>query len=127
MTQTKTTDPVKFAFSRALAEQMAERDFTQADLMRRTNISKDMISRYVNGKALPAEAPLVQLAQALRVKPVDLLPYRDNGHKLVNQIQPVQMAINGDNPDVVNITAQLEVSLDDGVNIMKFLQQFIRD
>ena len=103
---------------------MTEMKYSQADMVRRTDSSRDMISRYVHGQCLPGDGPLAQLAQALRCKPEDLLPAR--GTKNISKIlEPIKMTISKDNPDRVNIVCDIDTDLESGMELIKILKGYL--
>jgi transcriptional regulator with XRE-family HTH domain len=58
---------------------MAERSLTQAELSKRTGISKSFISQYLSGKFKPRDDKLSALAQALGTTKGALLGYESSG------------------------------------------------
>lgn len=67
------------SFAENLRAAMAERSITQADLSKRTGISKSFISQYLSGKFKPREDKLSALAQALGTTKGALLGYESSG------------------------------------------------
>ena len=63
------------SFAENLRAAMAERNLTQAELSKRTGISKSFISPYLSGKFKPREDKLSALAQALGTTKGALLGY----------------------------------------------------
>lgn len=63
------------SFAENLRAAMAERNLTQAELSKRTGISKSFISQYLSGKFKPREDKLSALAQALGTTKGALLGY----------------------------------------------------
>ena len=61
-------------FGRRLANLIIQKNWNQSDLSRASGLGRDSISTYVNGKTFPTPRALKALADALRVKPEDLLP-----------------------------------------------------
>ena len=66
------------SFAENLRAAMAERNLTQAELSKRTGISKSFISQYLSGKFKPREDKLSVLAQALGTTKGALLGYESN-------------------------------------------------
>lgn len=64
----------KQQFGRRLYQLMLQRGWTQSELARQSDLPRDSISVYVRGKSLPTPASLQKLAEALSVKPEELLP-----------------------------------------------------
>lgn len=67
------------SFAENLRAAMAERSITQADLSKRTGISKSFISQYLSGKFKPRDDKLSALAQALGTTKGALLGYESAG------------------------------------------------
>ncbi|ADU21821.1 helix-turn-helix domain-containing protein [Ruminococcus albus] len=67
------------SFAENLRTAMAERSLTQAELSKRTGISKSFISQYLSGKFKPREDKLSILAQALGTTKGALLGYESTG------------------------------------------------
>ena len=67
------------SFAENLRAAMAERSLTQAELSKRTGISKSFISQYLSGKFKPREDKLSALAQALGTTKGALLGYESAG------------------------------------------------
>ena len=63
-------------FSAWLIQQMKERDWSQADLARKTNLTRQAIANYVAGR-IPDEKALHQIARAFKLSPV--LVFRNAG------------------------------------------------
>lgn len=62
-------------FDENLRKAMKEKGITQAELSKRTGISKSFISQYLSGKFKPREDKLTMLAQALGTSKAYLLGY----------------------------------------------------
>ncbi len=67
---------LKAAFARRLLEIRRERGWNQSDMHRASGLKRQQISTYMRAKALPNDASLTKLAQALGMRPEDLLPER---------------------------------------------------
>ncbi|SEL33962.1 helix-turn-helix domain-containing protein [Ruminococcus albus] len=67
------------SFAENLRAAMAERSLTQAELSKRTGISKSFISQYLSGKFKPRDDKLSVLAQALGTTKGALLGYESSG------------------------------------------------
>lgn len=65
---------------------MVRKGWHQSELARQSGLPRDSISVYVRGRSLPTPTSLTQLADALGVKPEELLPNH------------VESAIDADNP-----------------------------
>ena len=62
------------AFSRRVYKMMLAKGMNQSDLARAAGLERNRISAYVRGTALPTGLKLKLLADALGVKPTDLIP-----------------------------------------------------
>jgi transcriptional regulator with XRE-family HTH domain len=62
------------AFSDKLYKLMMAHGLRQTDLAQSMGVSRDLISLYVRGKAIPSGLALVDLAKALDVRPEELVP-----------------------------------------------------
>lgn len=60
-----TDEECRNVFAANLAEMMRTRGFTQTELAIRTGLSSAIISKYLNGKAIPSIANLKKIARAL--------------------------------------------------------------
>lgn len=78
----------KQEFGRRLYNLMLQKGWNQSELARRAGIARDSVSTYVRGVSLPEPLNLQKLADALDVKPIELLP---NG---------TEAAIDEDNPSL---------------------------
>lgn len=78
-------DMLKQVFAERLQSLLNERGWSQTDLARRAstisnkNVTRDRISKYAGGKALPTGPMLAALAKALGVSATDLVPTRRGG------------------------------------------------
>ena len=68
-------------FGRRIQKAMIEKGWNQSELARAASlqgvaISRDLVSKYLNGKALPGPGKLEALSKALNVPAGDLLPTR---------------------------------------------------
>mgnify|MGYP002625850665 CR=1 FL=1 len=70
-------------FAENLRAAMEEKQITQAELSKRTGISKSFISQYLSGKFKPREDKLSMLAQTLGTTKGALLGYENPGHSKV--------------------------------------------
>lgn len=61
-------------FGERLFNLSVEKGWTQAELGRQADISRNAVSNYMRGNYLPDPVSLKKLAEALDVKPEDLLP-----------------------------------------------------
>lgn len=64
----------KLEFARRLYRLMLERGWNQSELARNSGLTRDAISTYMTGKSLPTNQSVIQLAQALGVEPIEILP-----------------------------------------------------
>lgn len=64
----------KQQFGNRLYRLMMAKGWTQSELARQSELTRDSISTYVRGRALPTPQSLAKLAAAFGVKPEDLLP-----------------------------------------------------
>lgn len=76
----------KQQFGNRLYRLMMAKGWTQSELSRRAELTRDSISTYVNGKSVPTPLNLEKLATALGVKAEELLP------------NMIESAIEADNP-----------------------------
>lgn len=53
---------------------MVAKDWRQSDLSRATDLSRESISSYINGKTWPHDTSIKKIATALGVNPLDLVP-----------------------------------------------------
>lgn len=67
-TEEKTEDDLQFEFAKRLADRLERTGMTQTELSEATGISRQTISRYVNGSAMPSLSNLISIAIALNCK-----------------------------------------------------------
>ena len=67
----------KAILSVRLKHVMKERGITQQELADRINISRQLVSQYVNGKSLPRSKTLRLISEALKIRETWLLGYND--------------------------------------------------
>ncbi|AKR54371.1 hypothetical protein XM25_00835 [Devosia sp. H5989] len=65
---------VKDAFGRRLYAAILKKGITQAETARRAGIGRYNVNNYLQGRALPTPLTLQKLAEALDMKPSDLMP-----------------------------------------------------
>lgn len=70
---------VRRQFADKVYKAMIGKGWYQSELARRSGLTRDQISTYVRGKALPESESLVKLAGALDVPPEELLPQHPAG------------------------------------------------
>lgn len=77
------TATIKAEFARRLQRAMIDKGWNQSELARRAQehltegrLGRDNVSQYIRGMVLPGPANLHALAEALDVKPADLVPAR---------------------------------------------------
>jgi transcriptional regulator with XRE-family HTH domain len=66
---------MKHKFGNRLAKLMRDKNWTQSELARHSDLPRDSISTYIRGKVLPTALSLKKLAQALGTTPETLLPH----------------------------------------------------
>ena len=66
----------KKVFSENLRHALERAHMTQTTLAKRTLLSRDAISTYVNERSLPSSESLKKIARVLKVSPMALLPDR---------------------------------------------------
>jgi transcriptional regulator with XRE-family HTH domain len=66
----------KQEFGRRLNQLMLNKGMHHAELARRSDLPRNNISTYINGRSYPTEQSLAKLARALGVTPDELLPNR---------------------------------------------------
>lgn len=114
-------------FARRIQKLMAEKGWNQSELARaaskfmpdKKEMGRFSISNYVRGNTIPRPDHLIALAQALNVKPQDLLPTR--GVPGIGPAQsPAELEDIGNNR--VRIRLQQETDWDTALTIMKLLK-----
>lgn len=68
-------------FTRRIREMLNYFNCTQADIVKRTNLNKSIVSRYVSGTALPRAETLNTIAKAFYVNPLWLMGYNVSMHE----------------------------------------------
>lgn len=76
----------KQEFGRRLYRLMLEKGWTQSELARQADLPRDSISTYVRGKTLPTPHTVKKMAEALGMRPEELMPAQ------------IEHAIDADNP-----------------------------
>lgn len=120
-------NPAKQHFSRELVKAMAKLDYNQMDVSVRTDISKDMISRYCNGKALPKTDKLVMLARALKTTPDALLPIRGNSFKYAQGAQRIKVVSSDEDPTKSVLICSIPILTADAGEIVDYLTEKVID
>lgn len=67
-------DLAKQELARRLAKALQDRDMNQSDLARAANLPRELISTYIRCTAFPTPKSLRRIADALQMKPDDLVP-----------------------------------------------------
>lgn len=67
-------------FTRRIREMLDYFNCTQADIVKRTNLNKSIVSRYLSGAALPRTETLNTIAKAFFVNPLWLMGYNVSMH-----------------------------------------------
>lgn len=62
-------------FTNRINELLQHFNYTQADIVRKTNLNKGIVSRYCTGKALPRSETLNLIAKSFFVNPLWLMGY----------------------------------------------------
>lgn len=99
-------------FARRLFRVMTERGWTQAELARRADMNRASINKYISGHSLPSPDSLARMAQALNIRPIDLLPV-----ELPDDIAPTpaspQVSLSGqaDGSVVLRVNAKLPMQV----------------
>jgi transcriptional regulator with XRE-family HTH domain len=74
-------EALKSQFARKLYEAIMSRGWTQSDFARHCGLNRDAISTYVRGKSVPSPQSLERMAEALNMRPEDLMPnYYEAAH-----------------------------------------------
>ncbi|MBL4766332.1 MAG: helix-turn-helix transcriptional regulator [Rhodobacteraceae bacterium] len=108
-------------FGKKLFDAMTLKGWNQSELARRTNIGRDSISQYINGKVTPNRTTAVKLADVLGVALSDLQP--DTNHWLYAPSQTaLEIKMMEGSPDRVILKVNQEVSLDVATKIMQLLR-----
>lgn len=132
MTRDPDTEVIYQEFARRLQKAMVAKGWSQSELARRANallpqiapgqkqgkdFRRDMVSHYIRGKHLPTPANLNALAEALEVRPGDLLPQGG----LPNGTQsPFSMNMQADGRMTLHVNRT--VSMDTAMKIAALLQ-----
>lgn len=61
-------------FGRRLYKEIMQRGWNQSELARQAGLTRDSVSTYIRGRAFPTPKSLQALAEALGLRPADLLP-----------------------------------------------------
>jgi len=81
----------KAILSVRLKHVMKERGVTQQELADRINISRQLISQYVNGKSLPRSNTLRLICEALKIRETWLLGYKDLEESKKDNLIPLSL------------------------------------
>lgn len=106
--------PDKDAFAKRVYRLMLSKGMNQSELARAAGLERNRISSYVRGVALPTGLSLTKLAQALGVKPNDLLP----DDRLSDAPPPVRVVFSPDHTRV-RITVDTWLPTAVGTEIIK--------
>lgn len=106
----------KDAFAKKVYKLMLAKGMNQSELARAAGLERNRISSYVRGVAFPTGLSLTKLAQALGVKPNDLLP----DARLTDAPPPVRVVFSNDNTRV-RITVDTWLPMAVGTDIIKLI------
>ncbi len=108
----------KDAFARRLYRLMLDNNLTQSDLARKAGIERNRISSYVRGISLPTGLYLKKVADALGVKPTDLLP----DERLAPAKAAYAMTVSADGKNM-RLTANVRLPTTVGAQIVALLTE----
>lgn len=106
----------KEAFKRRLYKLMLEKGLSQSDLARKAGLERNRISSYVRGVSLPTGLSLKKVADALGVKPGEILP----DQRLTDAPPPVKVVFSPDHTKV-RITVDTWLPTAIGTDIIKLI------
>jgi transcriptional regulator with XRE-family HTH domain len=77
---------IRAEFACQLQKRLNEKDWTQAELARRSGVGRDNISEYLRARVLPRPEALEALPKALECEPGDLVPSRGTASDEQSQV-----------------------------------------
>ncbi|KAA0971745.1 helix-turn-helix transcriptional regulator [Aureimonas fodinaquatilis] len=114
----------KRIFSERLKELMREKNWSQSELARRSNLSRDRISVYLRAAALPSASALKMLASALDVTVEALMSTATSAHGIDNELKgqtPFQLKVIPGSGHLALIKVYQTVSLKTALKIAELL------
>jgi len=111
----------KEEFGRRVFNLLRDRGWNQSDLARQAGLGRDKISVYITGKAFPTPASLKAIADALHVKPEELLP--NHFESAIDADNPAfEMKVSNAAPNTAWLRVNRLVSMVTAVKIAELLQ-----
>ncbi|MEP9399930.1 helix-turn-helix transcriptional regulator [Mesorhizobium sp. KR2-14] len=110
------TGSVKEQFSKRAYRLMLQKNYNQSDLARAADMDRNRISSYMRGQSLPTGLFLKKLADALGVKPTDLIP----DERLEKSAAPYSAVVSPDGK-TMQIIANVFVPTQVGAQIIQLL------
>jgi transcriptional regulator with XRE-family HTH domain len=103
-----TPDILKRVFRARVLKLMQQKEWTQAELGRRSELPRDFISTYLRDppRSMPTPLNVMKIARALGVKPTDLVPQMGDASDVMSPIDVV-------GGDVQGIRVRINVQLPD--------------
>jgi len=109
-TRIRSSDEIKEEFSRRMLRRLGELDMTQADLARRSKLSKDAISTYARQRSLPSDENLARIAKVLRMDAKEVLPKRLQYQGV--ETMGLKLLPDGNARLVLNCTVPMDVAIE---------------
>lgn len=111
----------KQEFGKRLYNLMLRKGWHQSELARQCGLPRDSISVYVRGKSLPTPASLALLADALGVKPDELLP--NHTESAIDADNPaMEMKVSPNAPHAAWLRINRLVSIRTALKIMEMVE-----
>lgn len=111
----------KQEFGRRLYRLMTDKGWSQSELARRADVTRDAVSTYVRGASLPSPLNLSKLAKALDVEPEKLLPNQIE-QSIDHDPPALELKVSATNPDVAWLRINRLVTTGSALQIMDILR-----
>lgn len=112
----------KQEFGRRLYSLMLARGWNQSELARQAGLPRDSISTYIRGRSLPTPKSLQALAEALGMRPADVLP--NATESAIDEDNPaLEMRVSTSAPNAAWLRVNRLVSLSTASKVIELINQ----
>lgn len=113
----------KQEFAKRLHKLLTDRRWNQCDLARAANIGRDAVSTYIRGRSFPEGKNLLAIAEALQMRPEDLLP-----NTLESAIQfehpAIELRVSHSDPSLAWLKIDQRVDMATATEILALLKKY---
>ncbi len=112
-------EAVRREFGKRLQGAMIDKGWNQSELARRAGVGRDNISSYIRGISMPGPVMLHKIAEALQMKPDEILPSK--AMPTIDQVVPA-LDVRDIGKGLAWLRINQAVPWDDAINIMNILK-----